>query len=248
MLASARRACASGRYPTMDELAAEAGVSRAALYRMFPGRDAILEAVGLQPPSPPRQRILAAAAELLTEHGLAGLSMDELADRAGVSRATLYRLFPGKPALFRDLIGTYSPVEGIAETLEVMADRPPEEVMPALARIIARSGYASLGLLRSLFFELTGGAADADEAVDYYLGRTVRAAASYVDTQMAAGRLQRRDPLLAMQAFVGPILFHLFTRSLAEDRLGLAIPLDDSVSELADIWLQAMTPRAGNEG
>src|ERR671925_35103 len=72
--------------------------------------------------------------------------------RAGVSRATLYRLFPGKPILLRELVRAYSPMEVIAETLEAMGDRPPSEVMPVLARNIAGAGSVRVGLLRSLLF------------------------------------------------------------------------------------------------
>src|SRR2546425_5015749 len=35
-------------------------------------------------------------------------------------------------------------------------------------------------------------------------------------SQMAAGRLRTMHPLLALQAFIGPIFFHLLARSLAE--------------------------------
>jgi len=40
--------------------------------------------------------------------------MDELAEASSVSRATLYRLFPGKSALFREVIQTFSPWEAVA--------------------------------------------------------------------------------------------------------------------------------------
>jgi AcrR family transcriptional regulator len=43
--------------------------------------------------------ILDAAAELLLEHGLEAVSMDAVADRAGVSKATIYRWWPTKETL-----------------------------------------------------------------------------------------------------------------------------------------------------
>ena len=43
--------------------------------------------------------ILGAAEKLLLEHGLAGVSMDEIADDAGVSKATIYRWWPSKELL-----------------------------------------------------------------------------------------------------------------------------------------------------
>ncbi len=46
--------------------------------------------------------ILAAATELLTEHGLAGMSIEEVAARAGVGKSTIYRRWPNRGALALD--------------------------------------------------------------------------------------------------------------------------------------------------
>src|SRR5215472_18884726 len=51
-----------------------------------------------------RERILAATRELLAEGGPAGLTYSLLADRAGVTRQTLYRHWPAKSGLLVDLI------------------------------------------------------------------------------------------------------------------------------------------------
>ncbi len=66
-------------------------------------------------PAPPRGRprsekarlaILTAAAGLLLEHGLAEVSMDAVAERAGVSKATIYRWWPAKETLALDALYT----------------------------------------------------------------------------------------------------------------------------------------------
>ena len=51
-----------------------------------------------------RDRILVAARELLAETGPAGLTYSLLADRAGVTRQTLYRPWPARSGLLVDLI------------------------------------------------------------------------------------------------------------------------------------------------
>jgi AcrR family transcriptional regulator len=50
--------------------------------------------------------ILDAAAELLLERGLSAVSMDAVAERAGVSKATIYRWWPTKEALALDALYT----------------------------------------------------------------------------------------------------------------------------------------------
>src|SRR5450432_1993426 len=50
------------------------------------------------------QAILDAAADLLLENGLAAVSMDAVAARAGVSKATIYRWWPTKETLALDAL------------------------------------------------------------------------------------------------------------------------------------------------
>jgi hypothetical protein len=59
---------------------------------------------------------------------------------------------------------------------------------------------------------------------------------------MRDGRLRQMHPLLALQLFVGPILFHIITRPVAEQMLGLDIDGEQAVTLLAESWLRAMTP------
>ena len=53
-----------------------------------------------------RTAILAAAAELLLARGLSAVSMDAVAERAGVSKATIYRWWPTKESLALDALYT----------------------------------------------------------------------------------------------------------------------------------------------
>jgi len=53
---------------------------------------------------PARQAILAAAADLLLTRGLSAASMDAIAERAGVSKATIYRWWPTKETLALDAL------------------------------------------------------------------------------------------------------------------------------------------------
>jgi AcrR family transcriptional regulator len=240
---------------SMDQLAAAAGVSRATLYRLFGNQQHLLQELGLQPPPTVRSRILDTALELVGRHGLAELSMDELAARAGVSRATLYRLVPGKEALFAELVQRFSPFEPIAAVLETMGDRPPAEVIPTIAQAMAAAMDGHIGLLLQLLFEVSRsdpghhGGADANQDAAQAM-RTLPLVAGYLDQQMAAGHLRRMDPVLAMQALAGPVVMHLLMQASAQSQSGaghkVALPLERVVDELVGMWLRAMTPGDGH--
>jgi AcrR family transcriptional regulator len=244
ILTRARVVLAMGGRPTVADFAAAAGVSRASFYRAFRSRDSLIEALNRTPEPDATERILRAGFELVGHRGLAALSMDDLAEKAEVSRATLYRLFPGKGALFTGLVRAYSPLEPVIKLLDAMRDEPPGIVMPEVARTVYRAVYAGgenrSGLLRALVFEVSSLAPDTEEAAREVIATLVGAMVGYMTGQMSAGRLRPMHPLLALQSFVGPIFFHLMTRPAAERVLGFEIGGEEAVTELAETWLRAM--------
>lgn len=233
-----------GGRPTVHDFAAAAGVSRATFYRAFRSRAELLDALNRRPEPDSRDRILRAAVEMVGARGLAALAMDELAERAGVSRATLYRLFPGKPALFTALVEAYSPLEPVIAVVTGREEEPPDIVLPEVGRAVYRSVYVDgenrTGLLRALFFEVSSLAPDAEDTVRTVLVRVVGPLAGYVLSQMSAGRLRSMHPLLALQSFIGPIFFHVMTREPAERVLGVEMDEEQAIAELVQVWLRAM--------
>src|SRR5918994_1778579 len=155
-------------------------------------------------PAISKQQVLAAltAATQRNRHGpgqgedegaLGGLSMDELAATAGVSRATLYRLFAGKDALFVALVRTFSPFEPIEAVLDAAGDRPPARVIPAVAHAMAAAMEDHMGLLLQLLFEFArdrhadsdSGQGTSEDAIQGM--RTLPLVSGYLAGQMAAG-------------------------------------------------------------
>ena len=230
----------------MAQIIDAAGVSRASFYRAFESRGSLLKALEVPPEQDARERILNAALEMVGSAGLAALSMDDLADRAGASRATLYRLFPGKAALFTTLIYEFSPLEPVIQVVSAMGDAPPDVVMPEIARTVYRvffnRGANRVGLLRALFFEVSALSPDTEVATENAIRRVVGSIAMYVVSQMSAGILRPMSPLLALQAFIGPIFFHMLTRPAAEKVLGMEVDGEEAVTVLAETWLRAMKP------
>ena len=223
-------------------IASAAGVSRATFYRHFGSRAALLASVAHEPRPDARARILAAAEEVLVRTSLDQLSMDELARTAGVSRGTLYRIFPGKPALLQGLIKSYSPFEAIRRIALEHADDPPDVFLPLVARTVVGTAGEHLGLLRAIFHEATVGSEAALAGVRPLLETMIGSLTRYLSAQMAAGRVRPMHPLLALQAFIGPIFFHLMTRPLADEIVGLPMDVGAAVDDLVAVTLEGLTP------
>jgi AcrR family transcriptional regulator len=242
VVAAARTLLTKDVATPVDRIAREAGVSRATVYRHFGSRDALLEAIRVEPPKPARLRVLEAAADLIGHGGLHSFSMEELASAAGVSRATVYRLFPSKAAVFGELVRHYSPFESLTRVLAEEGHRPPAELIPMLTRTFATVALPRVGIMRSVLFEALAVTRDAVAGVQPFVPEVIGALAGYLERYMDAGAVRRMHPLLAVQAILGPIAFHLLSRPLAERVIGFTMPIDDVVDELTASILEGLTP------
>lgn len=110
-----------GPHFPVSALAKPAGVSRATLYRRLaacPELRAQVERIRTEGGLSPREELLRAAAELLADKGLAGLTMEAIAARAGLSVATLYRCFSDRDGLVREVIKGSLSGEAMRRTLD----------------------------------------------------------------------------------------------------------------------------------
>ena len=103
-----------------------------------------------------RERILAAAEEVFGEHGAAG-STDEVARRAGVGNATVFRHFPTKEALIEaTLLQHFDHLT--RQALDLASSADPDVAWRALVATMIRTGATKLTLASAL--------ADRDEIPD----------------------------------------------------------------------------------
>lgn len=238
------RFLARGEQPSVNEIARAAGLSRTTFYRTFPSRSELFAELQLEPEPDTRQRVLDAACQLLQSQTLAELSMDQLASAAHISRANLYRLFPGKSALFRAILLAYSPFEPVMALFDRMGDRPPEELIPQLVLTAYRTVAGRTGIARTLLLEVTSMTPETQQPFAETGLRAVATLARYLAGQMAAGRLRKMHPMLALQSLVGGVIMHL----LAAPVLAQAVPNipsgDQAALQLAQLWLRGMRPEA----
>jgi AcrR family transcriptional regulator len=244
IVAAARAGLKRGRRPAVAEIVAEAGVSKATFYRTVGSRGDLFEELAAGPEPDRRTAILEAAAELLARDGLVRLSMDELAARAGVSRARLYRLYPGKSALFAAMVIAFSPLEVVVATLDRLGGEPPVVALPELAVSVWRAVSEHLGVVRPLLFEAASLGPDVrDTVVGEFAPRLLGVFGGYLVAQMEAGRLRRMHPILAIQSFVGPIIIHVLMRPVISEGLGIQLDSEAAVREFAANWVRGMTPQ-----
>lgn len=129
------------------------------------------------------ERILRAARLVFAEQGV-DVAIDEIAQRAGVGNATLYRRFPTRQALLeavhREEIDAMS-----ARARQLLALPSPEEALTTWLRELVRQGSTS----RSLTTALTVALRSAGSDVSWCRETMVAAATSLLDRAQMAGAI-----------------------------------------------------------
>lgn len=188
-----------------------------------------------------RQRILAAAAEVFTEHGL-DATLDEVARAAGVGIGTVYRRFPDKESLVAELFRTrVDTLVTVAE--EACAALDPWQGVLTYLEFAAAALADNLGLRQLMMF----GTYDRDQ-VCYTRDRMYPVLTRLVERAQASGDL-RQDfratdvkiiafMLASVAEYASPVTPGLWRRYLTMIVDGLR-PARDGASELP---VPALTP------
>ena len=107
------------------------------------------------PRSARRQQLLGAAQEVFVQHGYHAAAMDEIAERAGVSKPVLYQHFPGKLELYLALLDTHCEtlVTRVREALAATTDNRARVVacVSTYFDFVDGQGTATEGAFRLLF-------------------------------------------------------------------------------------------------
>jgi AcrR family transcriptional regulator len=242
IMKEATRLLARGAQPSIESISNAAGVSRTTFFRVFGSRAGLIQALELEPEPETSERVVETALRLLQTSSLAGLSMDQLAAEAGISRANLYRLFPGKAALFRAILIAFSPFEPAMALLSNIGDRPPEEFIPELVRGAYRMVARRTGIVRTVLFEITSMTPETQQVFAETGLKAVGMLARYLQAQMDAGRLRRMHPMLAVQGLIGGVMMNRLAEPVFSNAMVQAPAGEEAVVELARLWLRGMRP------
>ena len=150
-----------------------------------------------------RARLLAAAAELIGEGGYAAASVVAIADRAGLSAGAMYRHFPSKVDLFRELFR--SSADGLYEAMHAAGEGSGSwlERFDLVLGTYVETTLANRRLSWALVYEPVAPELDADRLA--YRRRFRAEMAELLGAAIAAGELPAQDAELSAAAVVGAI-------------------------------------------
>jgi TetR/AcrR family transcriptional regulator len=197
--------------------------------------------------APGVKRISSAAGRLFAQHGYAGTSMADVAEAAGVSKATVFHHFRSKRALYDSLIG--DAVAGFREQLVPLleAGDAPEAGLRSFAEAHVQRLTRLRGTMRLIMREMVEGSPETREAMTS--GEMARNLALVVD---ALRRAQARgsirtdaDPGLAAFVLLCTSWFLSQTASVIRRHPDLSVTATPELyaAELARLLYHGLEPR-----
>jgi AcrR family transcriptional regulator len=195
-------------------IAEAVGVSRSTLVRRLNGSrqalDDAVRAAGVDPGGRPvRQRAIDAGAKLVSEQGLATVTLEAVARAAGCSVHSLYAIFGSRDELFAAIYEKYSPLTDL-EKLFTDPDSDLEQTVAdfyqTMAVDLTREPRVAAAMLADLLGNPDGPAA---AIFARYFPRAFTSVGGWLDAQVRARRIQDLPVRLLMLQLLGPLVAHL---------------------------------------
>ena len=196
-----------------------------------------------------REAIVEAAERLFLDRGFGAVTMDELAEAAGVARRTLYNQFASKEEIFREMLLRVSGQLETAFPPGIETRGEVEEVLRLVARMILglHKNPEYLGFLRMVVADSRQFPWIAEEfaaVMEPQAERLVR----YLAHLTAMGILDCRNPMLAAHQFMG-MLNQLSLWPWMTGRERVPVPEEDIIEETIRMFLQHYRrPRSKRHG
>lgn len=196
-----------------------------------------------------RQQILEVATGMFAEKGFAATTTREIAARAKVNEALIFRHFPTKDDLYWAVLETKIGSDNCQQQLQELLAAP-GDVRSTLASVaewmLSRSVQDPTATRLSLFCGL--GHHDLSKRFfEKYVATYFEVLGYYLRQQMRHGVLRTLDPMMAARSFVGAVSYHSLLRELfGSDTVG---PLDAAETSklVVSIWLDGMSATNGHE-
>lgn len=192
-----------------------------------------------------RQQIMRGAMRVFAEKGFDRASNRDIADAAAIgSPGLIYHYFEDKEHLLQQVLLEHVPLIRLIDQAGSLLQYPPEEALPRLALRLAEalSDEATIATMKIMFVEAIRSPRVAQAINTIGPGRTLGILATYMEQQMAAGRLRPMNPQIAARLFAGPLIVYMLTRYIFEQPEAQAIAPAEMASATADSFLRQMQP------
>jgi AcrR family transcriptional regulator len=184
-----------------------------------------------------RQAVLEAAYQLFLEQGYAATSMRQIAERAGLALGGIYNHFPGKEAIFSELILERHPYHQILPILlSTPADDPETFVRQAARTMIEELGKRPdfIKLMMIEIVEFNG--RDMPKIIERVMPEVLPLIQRFGEQK---GLLRKMPPFVFFRAFLG-LFFSYYITELLIAGTPAALTQGDALDHFVEIFLHGV--------
>ncbi len=189
-----------------------------------------------------REQILQVATGLFAQQGFQGTTTRQIAQRARVNEAILFRHFPDKEAMYWAAIDDKCRRAGGRARLHesLRAHQPDRELFAAIGRDLLERNAKDVTLSRLLLFSALENHRLSHRFFRTYIAEYYEALAEHIRRRVGEGKFRRVDPLVAARGFLGMVIYHFLIQELFGGKRYQKFDSRKVCAILADIWLQGM--------
>jgi len=183
-----------------------------------------------------RQQILTTAKGLLIEHGYHGLSMRQIAEAVGVSKAALYYHFKDKEEILLAILVAYlEEIEAVIDSVEAESTNSRERVLMLIESVLSQPAEER-AVIRLSSQEMAQLSAPARATfIRAYHDKFINKIRSLLQAGMNGGNLRPMDPNVATWTLLGMMYPYFYPAHTAD-----VPPPADVAEQLASIFLDGM--------
>ena len=195
-----------------------------------------------------REQILNVATPLFARRGYQGTTTKQIAERAGINEALIFRHFPSKDDLYWAVIERK--IEAVAlreelrEKLQVCAEDV--ELFTMLGADMLEKRAKDQTLSRLLLFSALENHTLSNRFFRTYVADYYDVLAGFIRERIALGKFRKVDPLLAARGFLGMVIYHSWVQELFGGKRYQNFDVQQVSRTMAEIWLRGMLPSGRN--
>jgi AcrR family transcriptional regulator len=194
-----------------------------------------------------RLQIMEAAKELFARQGLEGTTTRQIAQRARVNEAIIFRHFPSKEDLYWAIIDHQCEEGGWQQALRrrLTSGGSDREVFSGIAEEILLRRTRDSSLSRLLLFSALENQRRSQRFFQTHVVAYYELIAEYIRGRIEAGAFRAVNPLLAARGFVGMVVYHSLIQEIYGGKRYQDFDVQEVSETLTDIWLGGMEIRDG---
>ncbi len=193
-----------------------------------------------------RRQILDAACGLFARQGFSGATTRQIAERAHITEALIFRHFPNKEDLYWAVLEEKC-VRKRQRHLKIATangnGHAPDEVFASIAEDILRRNGEDTTLTRLLLFSALDNHRLAHRFFRTYILDYYGVLAGRIRGLVKRGAFRRVNPLLAARGFLGMLIYHIWIQELFGGQRYHKLDPRQVSKTLTQIWMDGMRAR-----